>query len=195
MNKHEAELLSLLAEYSALKAEQTARITLRDTTPYITIAAFGAVISTVFSGSDKSYNILLGIPVFSFCMFILYINNDRIVTKLRVYFNEILRSKVHLCIGKISELEDSCVPAQTFNVESVFFWENYHRSVDSGRSDRKLYHAVSLTVIYLITSIVAVVFSFASATAIGGWAAVLWHVDIVCCVGLAIVIGINVDIY
>lgn len=125
------ELLAVLAaEYQALKAEQTARIVLREnavSTNFIVIGTILAVSAALQSVRDF---ILLLIPFAAASTYWVYLNNDMAVSSLQRFFQHEFPGQVALALGK--EREDAGVRLVLGG------WESYHRSDKKGRGLRKV---------------------------------------------------------
>ena len=76
---------ALLAEYAALKNEQTQRIVVRDTVLYISITANTAIAAIYQQQQNPDPQILLAIPFASTLLFWLYATNDNMITQIRRY--------------------------------------------------------------------------------------------------------------
>jgi hypothetical protein len=76
---------ALLAEYTALKNEQTQRIVVRDTVLYVSITANTAIAAIYQQQQHHDPRILLAIPFVSTLLFWIYATNDSMITKIRRY--------------------------------------------------------------------------------------------------------------
>jgi hypothetical protein len=76
---------ALLAEYTALKNEQTQRIVVRDTVLYISITANTAIAAIYQQQQTQDARILLAIPFVSTLLFWIYATNDSMITQIRRY--------------------------------------------------------------------------------------------------------------
>jgi hypothetical protein len=76
---------ALLAEYTALKNEQTQRIVVRDTVLYISITANTAIAAIYQQQQNHDMRILLAIPFVSTLLFWIYATNDNMITQIRRY--------------------------------------------------------------------------------------------------------------
>jgi hypothetical protein len=75
---------ALLAEYTALKNEQTQRIVVRDTVLYVSITA-NTAIAAIYQQQNRDVQILLAIPFISTLLFWIYATNDSMITQIRRY--------------------------------------------------------------------------------------------------------------
>lgn len=75
---------ALLAEYTALKNEQTQRIVVRDTVLYVSITA-NTAIAAIYQQQNQDSRILLAIPFVSTLLFWIYATNDSMITQIRRY--------------------------------------------------------------------------------------------------------------
>ena len=82
---HENAKAALLAEYTALKNEQTQRIVVRDTVLYVSITANTAVAAIYQQQQHHDPYILLAIPFVSTLLFWIYATNDSMITQIRRY--------------------------------------------------------------------------------------------------------------
>lgn len=76
---------ALLAEYTALKAEQTQRLVLRDNCFYVSITANAAIIAAYTQQQTPNPQTLLYIPLISTLLFFVYASNDGMITQIRRY--------------------------------------------------------------------------------------------------------------
>jgi len=115
---------TLMAEYSALKNEQTQRIVLRDTCLYISISANIAIAAVVAQQPNHPIQVLLFIPLASTLLFWLYATNDLMVTQIRKYI-------IGSIIPKLSQLD------QKYQ-SNLLGWEYLRRRRTIGRFVSKL---------------------------------------------------------
>jgi hypothetical protein len=86
---------ALLAEYTALKNEQTQRIVVRDTVLYVSITANTAIAAIYQQQQNQDPRILLAIPFVSTLLFWIYATNDSMITQIRRYIvSNIVQSKI-----------------------------------------------------------------------------------------------------
>ena len=103
---------ALLAEYTALKNEQTQRIVVRDTVLYVSITA-NTAIAAIYQQQNQDPRILLAIPFVSTLLFWIYATNDSMITQIRRY---IVTNIVH----KLSGDDEN-------NTNGLFGWEYLRR--------------------------------------------------------------------
>jgi hypothetical protein len=82
---HENAKAALLAEYTALKNEQTQRIVVRDTVLYVSMTANTAIAAIYQQQQHHDPRILLAIPFVSTLLFWIYATNDSMITQIRRY--------------------------------------------------------------------------------------------------------------
>ena len=104
---------ALLAEYAALKNEQTQRIVVRDTVLYISITANTAIAAIYQQQQNPDPQILLAIPFASTLFFWLYATNDNMITQIRRYI-------VGNIVPKFSDGSEN-------DAGSLFGWDNFRR--------------------------------------------------------------------
>jgi len=79
-----------LAEYNKLKDEQIRRIGYRDNLLYVTLALLGGIFSFSLKEGNTT-DVLLGIPWICVILGWSYLTNDRKITKIGAYFEELAR--------------------------------------------------------------------------------------------------------
>ena len=113
-------------EYTKLKDEQIRRIGFRDNLIYVTLAAFGGIISFYFA--EKTYpEVLLVLPWVSIILGWTYLKNDEKVTSIGRYIRKILGPNILRLLTITSDQDD----------EQIFKWESY-RLNEEGRTRRKI---------------------------------------------------------
>lgn len=75
-----------LAEYTAIKAEQTARIGWRDNLLYVTLVAVGSLLAVTHSAHSRGY--LLLVPAVTVILGWNYLANDHMISAIGRYFRE-----------------------------------------------------------------------------------------------------------
>jgi hypothetical protein len=141
----------LLAEYEQLKAEQRARIRVRDGLLYTTLAAMAAAV--VGAIQARSNGLLLVLPPVVVVLGWTYLVNDEKVQHVGRYLRDVL-------IPQMTAVLSSQV--------SVFGWETAHR-VDSGRQLRKIGWLVADVLVFCAAPLVALVAFWVT----GPWSPVL----------------------
>lgn len=180
MSEHE-RLKVHLAEYQALKAEQTARIVIRETALYTTILVMSGI-SAIALGQTSVHTLLfLAIPPSAFTFFWVYLNNDSMISNLRKYFSGDLQSS-------ILETLDPVVEGET-----VFHWEVFHRSIRRFRFVRRFINALVVFSAFFGSSLGAVVISYDAAMAAGGATQGIWEFDSILTVVMLVGILMSLD--
>ena len=152
-----------LAEYTALKTEQTYRIQTRDNS-MITVFLVVGGLSILSLSSDSNTKFLLLIPFISFSCFWVYISNDFYISKIRNY------------------LKDN--PANKG-------WESFHKA-DNLNCLRKSYTFVAKFIGFLLPSIYSIYFNKGMFYSISFELAVILIASILCIVNL-ILIFLTID--
>jgi len=134
---------ALLAEYAALKNEQTQRIVVRDTVLYISITANTAIAAIYQQQQNPDPQILLAIPFASTLLFWLYATNDNMVTQIRRYIVSNIIPKFSANGGKIES--------------GLFGWESLRRRRTLGRFFSKLIRLLAVWSTFSGASIVALI--------------------------------------
>src|SRR3990172_1158513 len=150
------ELLGLLqSEYLALKYEQTTRISLRETALGVNFVAIAAVATIAFVKSPPNLTVVLFIPIISACICWVYLNNDIMVSRLRIFFKEEFLDRV------ASIYQDSSKPLNRREIEAVLgSWEHFHRSKDSFRKLRRVFNFFFVSMGFFVSSFAAIVVTF-----------------------------------
>jgi hypothetical protein len=104
---------ALLAEYTALKNEQTQRIVVRDTVLYISITANTAIAAIYQQQQNHDPSILLAIPFVSTLLFWVYATNDSMITQIRRYI--------------VSNIVQRFSGGREENASNLFGWEYLRR--------------------------------------------------------------------
>ena len=128
-NEQSAFLQILTAEYSALKAESTARIGHRDTLLYTTLGAVGAVFAFVTVNKDSRIALLV-VPWVTFILGWQYLVNDHLVSRLGKYVRVELTRQVYNSFAFYRKKYGDGY------LREAFRWEPFHRS-DQLRIERK----------------------------------------------------------
>lgn len=77
---------SALAEYTAIKAEQVARINTRDNLIYVTLVAIAGALTVTHAANSRGY--LLLVPAVTCLLGWTYLCNDTMITAIGRYFRE-----------------------------------------------------------------------------------------------------------
>jgi len=75
-----------LAEYTAIKAEQVARINTRDNLIYVTLVAIAGALTVTHTAASRGY--LLLVPAVTVLLGWTYLANDNMITAIGRYFRE-----------------------------------------------------------------------------------------------------------
>jgi hypothetical protein len=118
----------LLAEYEALKAEQTSRIVVRDRLMYAALAALAAMLALVIQPAGRPYLFLLP-PLVCVVLGWTYFVNDQKISAIGSYLGRYLAPSL---------------VASTRAGEPVLTWESIHRREPLRRLDKSLQLAVDL---------------------------------------------------
>ncbi len=156
-DKQPKRLEVYLHEYSKLKDEQTQRIGFRDNLLYVTLVAFGAILSFALSqktevaskavgdvANNTNYYALLVIPWVCLILGWAYLVNDQKISALGKYIREDLRPKINPEIGKETA------------EESTFYWEIQNRN-NPQRQQRKIKQLVIDEITFVISGLVALI--------------------------------------
>lgn len=135
----------LLAEYEALKAEQTSRIVLRDRLMYAALAALAATLALVVQATGRPYLLLL-LPLVCVVLGWTYFVNDQKISAIGRYLGR------HLA----PSLVDSSHP-----VEQVLTWESVHRCDPLRRLDKSMQLVVDL-LLFAVPALLSVVLYWAA---------------------------------
>jgi len=132
-------LYTYLNEYIKLKDEQIQRVRFRDNLLYVTLAAFGGIVSYVVSNPSHYYAFLV-LPWVCFILGWTYLINDEKISAIGKYFREELSKKI----------------AELIAVEPglLFGWELAHRS-DKWRLSRKIFQFLVDQVTFFVSGVVA----------------------------------------
>ncbi|MFC9249815.1 hypothetical protein [Amycolatopsis thailandensis] len=125
---HEQEREILLAEYEALKSEQTSRIVLRDRLMYAALAALAATLALVVQPAGHEYLLLL-LPLVCVVLGWTYFVNDQKITAISRYLG-----------GKLAPL----LRVRTHRGGRVLAWESVHRGDPLRRLDKSMQLVVEL---------------------------------------------------
>jgi L-asparagine transporter-like permease len=117
----------ILAEFKALKAEQTARIGFRDNLIYVTVAAIGAVFAFAL-GRDGTPYALLVVPWVAVVLGWTYLVNDEKISAIGRFIKNELAPEMLQVIHLGGQERDQA---------KIFGWEVAHRS-DKHRVQRKV---------------------------------------------------------
>lgn len=147
------KLIAILqSEYQALKAEQTYRITIRENAFISNFLAIGVVASISFTSNPINISVLLLIPLMSSCICWVYLNNDIMVSKFRLYFTNEFPEKVIQTLNRDKE---------NFSREEVLSviasWEHFHRKHDKYRKLRKVLNTFFVFLGFIVVSISSLV--------------------------------------
>jgi len=143
------KLIAILqSEYQSLKAEQTYRITIRENAFISNFLAIGVVVSISFTSNPINISILLLIPLISSCICWVYLNNDIMISKFRLYFTTEFPEKV---------IQTLSIGNENFSREEVLSiigsWEHFHRKHDKYRKIRKVLNTFFVFLGFIVISI------------------------------------------
>lgn len=128
----------MLCEYSALKEEQSGRITLRDTALYISIVVSLTGYGMYFNvDNDSKKFVLWVVPVTTAVLFWIYYTNDLFVGRIREY---VVNLGEKLGLGG-----------------QAFGWETAHREGDNERLGRRILNTVALVCAFVAPTLAALV--------------------------------------
>ncbi|MFD5093315.1 hypothetical protein ACFWMR_22115 [Amycolatopsis thailandensis] len=131
----------LLAEYEALKAEQTSRIVLRDRLMYAALAALTATLALVVQSTGRRPYLLLLLPLVCVVLGWTYFVNDQKISAIGRY------------LGR--QLAPSLV-ASTQCAGQLLTWESVHRRDPLRRLDKSMQLLVDL-LMFAVPALVSVV--------------------------------------
>lgn len=134
-------------EYERLKLEQIQRIGFRDNLLYVTLIAFGGVLSFAFSGPSHA-NALLVIPWVCIILGWTYVVNDEKISSIGKYIRSGLAEKVRARV-------------QWHEEDPLFGWEVAHRS-DHARVRRKVQQWFVDELTFVVSGYIALFAFFAS---------------------------------
>lgn len=129
-----------LAEYDALKAEQTSRIALRDRLMYAALAALAATLALVIQPAGRPYLLLL-LPLVCIVLGWTYFANDQKISAIGRYLGRHLASALVTSDG---------------GVGGVLAWESVHRCDPLWRLDKFAQLAVDL-LMFVVPSLLSTV--------------------------------------
>jgi len=159
-----------LNEYIKLKDEQIQRMRFRDNLLYVTLAAFGGIMSYAVIEPSHYYAFLV-LPWVCLIFGWTYLVNDQKISAIGKYFREELSDKIE----KITSAEKN----------SLFGWEVAHRS-DKRRVSRKIFQLLVDETTFFISGLVALgFFWFLVPEQIVG-VRLLWSVEVVLVCSLGI---------
>ncbi|WP_013320652.1 hypothetical protein [Gloeothece verrucosa] len=141
MNEQQQYLLQVyFQEYEKLKDEQAQRIGFRDNIIFVTIGAFGGILS--FALSNKiSYYALLVIPWVCLILGWIYLVNDEKISAIGRYIRITLAKKITDLIGNEGN-------------ESILGWEVAHRN-DKLRKSRKIEQLIIDEITFVFSGFIA----------------------------------------
>lgn len=116
-------LSCLIAEYNALKTEQSQRIVFRDRMVFVHLAACGAVGSwaaSQYAEGEAWWVALLLVPWMSTVLGWAYIANDYAVRRIGWYIRDTLNKRANELGLVASDMSETC--------RDAFGWETYHRT-------------------------------------------------------------------
>jgi len=134
---------ALLAEYTALKNEQTQRIVVRDTVLYVSITANTAIAAIYQQQQNQDPRILLAIPFVSTLLFWIYATNDSMITQIRRYI--------------VSNIVQRFSDGGEENAINLFGWEYLRRRRTFVRLISKMIRLVAVWSTFSGASIVALI--------------------------------------
>jgi hypothetical protein len=156
MAQNHRELLTILAaEYQALKAEQTARIVLRENALGANFVVVGAILTIAAALHHERIFILLLIPFAAATTYWVYLNNDIAVSTLQRFFQNEFPKQVAIALG--------LDPADEQVSIVLGRWESYHRANTRNRALRKVGNTAFVLIGAAGTSVGALI---ATATAV-----------------------------
>ncbi|HIE01312.1 MAG TPA: hypothetical protein EYP59_13650 [Thiotrichaceae bacterium] len=129
-----------LNEYVKLKDEQIARMSFRDNLLYVTLVAFGGVISYAMSNPSQHYYTLLVLPWVCLILGWTYLINDQKISAIGKYIRLTLTEKLGPLVNEQPEL--------------LFGWEIAHRD-DKWRKARKKFQLFIDELIFCLSGLVA----------------------------------------
>jgi hypothetical protein len=132
-------LYTYLNEYLKLKDEQIARMRFRDNLLYVTLAAFGGIVSYAVTDPSRYYAFLV-LPWVSFILGWTYLVNDEKISAIGRYLRYELSDKLEKLIAVDKGL--------------LLGWEVAHRS-DKGRVSRKVFQLIVDETTFFISGLVA----------------------------------------
>jgi hypothetical protein len=150
--RQEDLLTVLAAEYQALKAEQTARIVLRENAIGANFIAIGAILAVSAALQSERNFILLLIPFAAASTYWVYLNNDMAVSALQKFFQYEFPGQVAIALG--------LDPGDQQVARILGRWETYHRSQLRNRALRKAGNTAFVLIGAAGTSIGALIATF-----------------------------------
>jgi hypothetical protein len=129
-----------LAEYDALKAEQTSRIALRDRLMYAALAALAATLALVIQPVGRPYLLLL-LPMVCIVLGWTYFANDQKISAIGNYLGQHLSAILAMSDGRVG---------------GVLVWESAHRCDPLRRLDKFTQLAVDL-LMFAVPSVLSTV--------------------------------------
>lgn len=167
-----------LNEYIKLKDEQIQRMRFRDNLLYVTLAAFGGIMSYAVIEASHYYAFLV-LPWVCFIFGWTYLVNDQKISAIGKYVREELSDKIEI----ITAAEKN----------SLLGWEVAHRS-DKRRVSRKIFQLIVDETTFFISGLVALgFFWFLVPEQIVG-ITLLWSVEVVLVCSLGIWIFMYADL-
>lgn len=145
-----AHITCLIAEYQALKTEQTYRITVRDTCLILALTFLTAGFTAYFQGTapQKDY-LAITLPFAATAAFWIYITNDIFVTHIRKYISEHVQAEIkrQAAVENPGIVEHSAHP--------YFHWEEWHRKNTTHRMLRKAARVAVVGLVFTGSSLLA----------------------------------------
>ena len=135
-------LILNLNEYVKLKDEQIARMRFRDNLLYVTLAAFGGVISYAMSNPSQHFYTFLVLPWVCLSLGWTYLINDQKISAIGEYIRLTLTEKLGPLINEQPKL--------------LFGWEIAHRD-DKLRKIRKIFQLFIDELIFCLSGLIALV--------------------------------------
>jgi len=142
----EARLLSYLEEYVKLKDEQIARMRFRDNLLYVSLVAFGGIISYAITDQSHYYAFLI-LPWVCFILGWTYLVNDEKISAIGKYIREHFTKQV----AKLVEIKPENIESESF-----FGWEIAHRG-DDLRIPRKKFQRLVDEITFCGSGVIAVI--------------------------------------
>jgi hypothetical protein len=143
---HEWLLWIHLNEYVKLKDEQIARMRFRDNLLYVTLVAFGGIISyAIVSEHTQYYYAFLLLPWVCLILGWTYLVNDEKISSIGRYIRLALTEKLSVLVKEQPEL--------------LFKWEIFHRD-DQWRKSRKFFQLLIDEITFCVSGLASIYFFY-----------------------------------
>lgn len=183
------ELLGLVqAEYSALKLEQSTRITIRDNAVYAAMGAIAGLATVALSGGPPRHLLLLAIPIALLALGAVYISQDAMTSRIRAYVGGVTPALARQVLGLADGTADADLVERT-----VGLWEAHHREVEPLRGLRKWLTTGLLSLLFVGTSLASLAWVWEGVCALRGGLLVLWWVELIFVVLLQSALVVTTD--